>query len=306
MLRQKGHAQLPLPTIYMLKTTDEIRRTGLTGRTRWADGLDGQADRRTEGRTGRRTGRRVHRRTRAPGGLADRQTSERGRARWTDERTEADTRWTGEQADEGRRARRQVDGRTDWRTGGRLRMGGRRISEGKTPNLTCQLTWPSKIQRGRPLVTVKLPIYVLCHGNNRVRHDVVPSSCRFCHDVVMEQGPSRHNRQPCLQAAACDWACGPAGPVGPSLRACSPCPPSNPLQPFFFKNFMSKNSKLQNFSTVLIPTPAFQQLNSSTPKFQYFFPTSLSTPPNPLSIFFSCFFKTLTQLKYFYPNNSKP
>ena len=64
-----------------------------------------------------------------------------------------------------------VDGLADWRTGGRAnrrtgadwrmsgrgRTGGRRISEGKTPNLTRHLTWPWEVQRGRPWVTVKLP-----------------------------------------------------------------------------------------------------------------------------------------------------
>ena len=43
----KGHAQLPLPRIYTLRTTDDIRRTG------WADGRTGgrglQADERTGG-----------------------------------------------------------------------------------------------------------------------------------------------------------------------------------------------------------------------------------------------------------------
>ena len=70
----RGHAQLPLPTIYTLRTTDDMRRTGRTG----------------------------------------------------------------------------AGGRADGRTGGR------RISEGKTPNLTRHLTWPWEIQRGRPRITVKL------------------------------------------------------------------------------------------------------------------------------------------------------
>ena len=77
----------------------------------------------------------MQRRTGAPGGHVDRRTSGRGRARWADERTKADTGQTGRQ----------------------LRTGGRRISEGKTPNLMRQLIWPSEIQRGRPRVTVKLP-----------------------------------------------------------------------------------------------------------------------------------------------------
>ena len=86
----RGHAQLPLPRIYTLRTTDDMRRTGRTG---WADG----------------------------------RTSRRGLR--ADERTGAD------------------NGRT----------GRRRISKGKTPNLTCHLTWPWEIQRGCPRVTVKLP-----------------------------------------------------------------------------------------------------------------------------------------------------
>ena len=110
----KGHAQLPLLRIYMLRTTNDMRRTGRTG---WADG-----------RIGRRTG-----------GRAD-----KGR-QWAD----------GRQADGGGRALGQGGGRADkladWRTGER------RISEDKTPDLTRQLTWPWKIQRGRPRVIVKLP-----------------------------------------------------------------------------------------------------------------------------------------------------
>ena len=93
----RGHAQLPLPRIYTLRTTADMRRTGA------------QADERSE-RTSGRAGR--------ADGLAD---------------------------------------LADWRTGGRGRTGGRRISEGKTPDLTCHLTWPWEIQRGRPRVTVKLP-----------------------------------------------------------------------------------------------------------------------------------------------------
>ena len=56
----------------------------------------------------------------------------------------------------GRRTGGRVGGLADWRTGGRGRTGGRRISEGKTPNLTRHLTWLWEIQRGRPRVTVKL------------------------------------------------------------------------------------------------------------------------------------------------------
>ena len=61
------------------------------------------------------------------------------------------------------RADRQTGGRADgggqWADGracGRGRTGGRRISEGKTPDLMRHLTWPWEIQRGRPRVTVKL------------------------------------------------------------------------------------------------------------------------------------------------------
>ena len=46
-----------------------------------------------------------------------------------------------------------ADERTGW-TCGRADDG---FPKGKTPNLTSQLTWPSKIQHGRPRVTVKLP-----------------------------------------------------------------------------------------------------------------------------------------------------
>ena len=48
------------------------------------------------------------------------------------------------------------DGRTGRRTGGRVggladgRTGEQRISEGKTPDLTRQLTWPWEIQHGHP------------------------------------------------------------------------------------------------------------------------------------------------------------
>ena len=60
----------------------------------------------------------------------------------------------------GRRTGGRADGGGQWvdgRTGGQGRTAGRRISKGKTPNLTCHLTWPWEIQRGRPQVTVKLP-----------------------------------------------------------------------------------------------------------------------------------------------------
>ena len=67
-----------------------------------------------------------------------------------DEGSEWMSGWTGGWAD-GRTSGR---GRT---MGGWGRTGGRRISEGKTPNLTRHLTWPWEIQRGRPRVTVKLP-----------------------------------------------------------------------------------------------------------------------------------------------------
>ena len=102
---------------------------------------------------GRASGQ-AHRRTRAPGGH----------------------RRTGELADGGGHAGRtsgrgqrmggRVDGAADewtgWRTGrladGRMGVDRRTTDfEGKTPNLTRQLTWPSEIQRGRPQVTVKLP-----------------------------------------------------------------------------------------------------------------------------------------------------
>ena len=101
----RGHAQLPLPRIYTLRTTNDMRRTGRTG-----------------GRTGAQ--------------------ADEG-SEWTSGRT---------------------SGRADGRMGGRGRAGagmgwtaGRWISEGKTPNLTRHLTWPWKIQRGRPRVIVKLP-----------------------------------------------------------------------------------------------------------------------------------------------------
>ena len=68
----RGHAQLPLPRIYTLRTTADMRRTGRTGgRTgaqaderseRTSGRADGRADERTgadNGRTGRRTGGRA-------------------------------------------------------------------------------------------------------------------------------------------------------------------------------------------------------------------------------------------------------
>ena len=116
----RGHAQLPLPRIYTLRTTDDMRRTGRTG---WADGRTGGRGLRADERTGGRAG---------------------GQA---DERTGADNGRMGGRA----------DGLADWRTGGRGQTGGRRISEGKTPNLMRHHTWPWEIQRGRPRVTVKLP-----------------------------------------------------------------------------------------------------------------------------------------------------
>ena len=107
----RGHAQLPLPRIYTLRTTDDMRRTGRTG---------GRADEWTGGR--------------ADGGGHAGKTSGRGQT-------------MGGRTDESERA----SGRADRRTGGR------RISEGKTPDLTRHLTWLWEIQRGRPRVTVKLP-----------------------------------------------------------------------------------------------------------------------------------------------------
>ena len=87
----RGHAQLPLPRIYTLRTTDDMRRTGRTGRRTGA-----QADERSERTSGR------------AGGRADGRTSGRG--------------WT---------MGGRVDGRTgagrcaDGRTGGRADGGGR-------------------------------------------------------------------------------------------------------------------------------------------------------------------------------------
>ena len=77
----RGHAQLPLPRIYTLRTTDDMRRTGWTG---WADGCRGGRGLRADEWTG---------------GQADGQTSGQGRARWADERTRADNGRTGRQGD---------------------------------------------------------------------------------------------------------------------------------------------------------------------------------------------------------------
>ena len=86
-------AQLPLPRIYMLKTTDEMRRTGRTG---WADGRTGKRGLRADERTGGRTGRR------ADGAGHAGRTSGRGRT-------------MGRQADEGGQKHGRADGgrRTD-------------------------------------------------------------------------------------------------------------------------------------------------------------------------------------------------
>ena len=73
----RGHAQLPLPRIYTLRTTDDMRRT--SGR------VGGRAHRRTSAPSGRATGR-TGRRT---GGRAD------GGGQWTDGRTGADGRTSG-------------------------------------------------------------------------------------------------------------------------------------------------------------------------------------------------------------------
>ena len=91
----RGQAQLPLPRIYTLRTTDDMRRTGRTG---WADGWMGwhtgaQADEGSKRMSGRTSGR------------ADGRTSGRG---WTmggqaDRRTGASAR-TGGRADGGGRA----------------------------------------------------------------------------------------------------------------------------------------------------------------------------------------------------------
>ena len=85
-------------------------------------------------------GGQVHRRTRAPNRRAD---------GWADGRT-------------GRRIGGRADGaghtgRTSEQGQAKARTSGRRISEGKTPNLTRQPTWLWEIQCGRPRVTIKLP-----------------------------------------------------------------------------------------------------------------------------------------------------
>ena len=147
----------------MLRTMDEMRRTGRTG---WVDGrVDERTGRRMGAWVGGRAGEWAH-------GQADERTGRLG--------LRAGTR-TGGRADGGGQ---WADGAADGRTGGQ------RISEGKIPNLMRQLTWPSEIQRGRPWVTIKLPHLPPPSRYDRVRHDVVPSSCRFCRNVVTEQGPS--------------------------------------------------------------------------------------------------------------------
>ena len=90
-------------------------------------------------------GGRAYRRTRAPSGRADGQADERmsGRA---DEQADGRTSGRG-------RARSAVE----WTGADNGRTAGRRISEGKTPNLMRHLIWPWEIQRGRPRVSVKLP-----------------------------------------------------------------------------------------------------------------------------------------------------
>ena len=80
----------------------------------------------------------MHRRTRALSGRVD------GGGGTLGKRADRGGQWA-----DGRTGRR-VGGLANWRTGGR------RISEGKTPNLTRHLTWPWEIQRGRPRVIVKL------------------------------------------------------------------------------------------------------------------------------------------------------
>ena len=75
---------------------------------------------------------------------------------WADERTGGRADGVGTP---GGRADKVDNGRTGGRAEGLAdgRTGGRRISEGKTPDLTRHLTWPWEIQRGHPRVTVKLP-----------------------------------------------------------------------------------------------------------------------------------------------------
>ena len=50
----RGHAQLPLPRIYMLRTTNDMRRTGRTGGRTGAQADEGFE--RTGGRTGGQVG----------------------------------------------------------------------------------------------------------------------------------------------------------------------------------------------------------------------------------------------------------
>ena len=70
----RGHAQLPLPRIYTLRTTDDMRRTGRTG---WAD-------RQTGGQTGAHADEGSERTSGRAGGWGDGRTSGRGRTRWAD------------------------------------------------------------------------------------------------------------------------------------------------------------------------------------------------------------------------------
>ena len=86
--------------------------------------MSGRADERTGADNGRMSGR-----GRTMGGRADWRTGGWG---WAKARTSG---W--------------ADGLANWRTGRQGRTSGRRISEGKTPNLTRELTWPWEIQRGR-------------------------------------------------------------------------------------------------------------------------------------------------------------
>ena len=110
-------------------------------------------------------GRRAHRWTRAPSGRADEGGQADGGERACGRADGRTRRRTGGQvgglADWGMGGRGRTSGRVgglaDWRMGGRGRTGGRRISEGRTPDLTRQLTWPWKIQCVRLRVTVKLP-----------------------------------------------------------------------------------------------------------------------------------------------------
>ena len=101
---------------------------------------------RADGRTGGR-GLRVDERT---GGRAGGRTDEQTGAGTLGGRVDEGGQW----ADEGGHAGQTSGRRRQWAD---RRTGGRRISEGKTPNLTCHLTWPWEIQCGRPRVTVKLP-----------------------------------------------------------------------------------------------------------------------------------------------------